>query len=172
MPPFTLKHDYLKYASFLQQKSHRGPDSKKSSARTCHRSFSAEKVRNPSSHRRAPALRSSTYSLLTLHARAASGEPVFPYAALRAARASIGEMPLDLIMVWNGRTAITLPVTHNFLLEICATPPRVVALRPSILHAGRPASRSFHTSSLRSYVRNGRIELPPVAWEATILPLN
>ena len=99
MPPFTLKHDYLKYASFLQQKSHRGPDSKKSSARTCHRSFSAEKVRNPSSHRRAPALRSSTYSLLTLHARAASGEPVFPYAALRAARASIGEMPLDLIMV-------------------------------------------------------------------------
>src|SRR3989338_5376147 len=31
----------------------------------CHRSFSAKKARDPSSRRRAPALRSSTYSLLT-----------------------------------------------------------------------------------------------------------
>ena len=38
-------------------------------------------------------------SNLTLHARAASGEPVFPYAALRAAKSSDGETDLSLIMV-------------------------------------------------------------------------
>ncbi|MDO8492300.1 MAG: hypothetical protein Q7S34_01505, partial [bacterium] len=44
--------------------------------------------------------KSSASEFLNLpHAREARGEPVFPYAALRAARASIGEMPLDLIMV-------------------------------------------------------------------------
>jgi len=36
----------------------------------CHRSFSVEKVRDPASRRRTPALRSSTYSLLTPPTRA------------------------------------------------------------------------------------------------------
>ncbi len=36
-------------------------------------------------------------------------------------------------------TASTLSVTHNFLLEICATPPRVAALRLSIPTKGVPA---------------------------------
>lgn len=35
---------------------------------------------------------------LSIHAREARGEPVLPYAALRAARTSIGEMPLSLIL--------------------------------------------------------------------------
>jgi len=44
--------------------------------------------------------KSSASEFLNLpHTREARGEPVFPYAALRAARASIGEMPFDLIMV-------------------------------------------------------------------------
>ncbi len=44
--------------------------------------------------------KSSASEFLNLpHAREARGEPVSPYAALRAARSSVGEMPLSLIMV-------------------------------------------------------------------------
>ena len=87
----------------------------------------------------------------------------------RALRSSVSEQSE---VVRDGRTAITLSVTHNFLLEICATPPRAVALRPSILHAGRPASCSSRTFSLRSYVRDGRVELPTTVWKTVILPIN
>ena len=50
----------------------------------------------------APSKKSSLQKIfgsnLTLHAREARGEPVSPYAALRAARSSVGEMPLSLIL--------------------------------------------------------------------------
>src|SRR3989338_1475360 len=61
-------------------------------------------------------------------------------------------------------TVITLSVTHNFLLEICATPPRAVALRPSIPGdhlslercsvSGRRESNPVLTNPNRMYYRH------------------
>ena len=77
------------------------------------------------------------------------------------------------ILVRDERTVITLSVTHNFLLEICATPPRAVALQYSILHAGRTASCSSSSESHKfDFVRDGRIELPLTDWKSAVLPLN
>ena len=59
----------------------------------------------------------------------------------------------ELFSVGPPGTAITLLVTHNFLLEICATPPRAVALRHSI------PSCPFHL--LRRCTVSGRRELNP-----------
>ena len=70
----------------------------------------------------APSKKSSLQKIfgsnLTLHAREARGEPVSPYAALRAARLSVGEIPLSLIMVLSTGIEPVLPAPQAGVLSV------------------------------------------------------